>query len=82
MHLDFSAKMSVRADYLLGVYHFARWAVSKKYAEFKLSITGKINGQDITPLTLPMARLAEYLTDFATLLGNKEYVHFTNVRRG
>ncbi|HSY92152.1 MAG TPA: hypothetical protein VK812_12315 [Candidatus Binatus sp.] len=54
----------------------------KTYAEFKLSITGKINGQDITPLTLPMARLAEYLTDFATLLGHKEYVHFTNVEEG
>jgi hypothetical protein len=56
--------------------------VAKKYAEFKLSITGKVNGQDITPLTLPMARLAEYLTDFATLLGNREHVHFTSVEEG
>ena len=29
-----------------------------------------------TPATLPMARLAEYLADLATVLGEKEHVHF------
>ncbi len=54
----------------------------KSYREFKLRISGNINGQEITPLTMPMARLAEYLTDFAILLGNKEYVHFVAVEDG
>lgn len=35
-----------------------------------------------TPETLPMARLAEYLTDLAVLLGEKELVHFVNVGDG
>ncbi len=56
--------------------------MAKKYVEFKLRITGKTNGQEITPLTLPMARLAEYLADFAILLGNKEHVHFATVEGG
>src|SRR2546423_1158719 len=35
-----------------------------------------------TPDTLPMARLAEYLTDLASLLGEKERVHFKSVEEG
>lgn len=35
-----------------------------------------------TPDTLPMARLAEYLTDLAALLGEKERVHFREVEPG
>jgi hypothetical protein len=35
-----------------------------------------------TPDTLPMARLAEYLTDLANLLGEKERVHFRSVEEG
>src|SRR6476660_3853364 len=35
-----------------------------------------------TPDTLPMARLAEYLTDLASLLGEKERVHFKAVEEG
>jgi hypothetical protein len=35
-----------------------------------------------TPDTLPMARLAEYLTDLANLLGEKERVHFKAVEEG
>lgn len=35
-----------------------------------------------TPDTLPMARLAEYLTDLANLLGEKERVHFKAVEPG
>ena len=35
-----------------------------------------------TPATLPMARLAEYLGDLATVLGEKEHVHFLELRHG
>lgn len=35
-----------------------------------------------TPDTMPMARLAEYMTDLALLLGNKESVHFAGVKPG
>ena len=40
----------------------------------------KINGY--TPQTLPMARLASYMTDLATLLGHIESVHFVKVAPG
>ena len=40
----------------------------------------KLDG--FTPDTLPMARLAEYLTDLASLLGEKERVHFKEVKDG
>ena len=33
-----------------------------------------------TPATLPMARLAEYITDLAIILGEKEHVHFVELR--
>ncbi len=35
-----------------------------------------------TPDTLPMARLAEYMTQFAKLLGEPDRVHFVVVERG
>ena len=35
-----------------------------------------------TPATLPMARLADYLADLATVLGEKEHVHFVELREG
>lgn len=35
-----------------------------------------------TPHTLPMARLAEYLKELATLCGSEEYVHFLRVDEG
>ena len=35
-----------------------------------------------TPATLPMARLAEYIGDLATVLGEKEHVHFLELREG
>jgi hypothetical protein len=56
--------------------------VAKQYREYKLRIHGKIDGQDITPLTLPMTRLVEYLKDFATLLGSRDHVHFLKVGDG
>lgn len=44
--------------------------------EFRLNIEGA------TPEILPMARLAEYLTQLAVILGNKESVHFLRVEEG
>lgn len=35
-----------------------------------------------SPETLPMARLAEYMADLATVVGEKEHVHFLEVRDG
>jgi hypothetical protein len=35
-----------------------------------------------SPATIPMARLAEYMQEFATLLGNKHGVHFHDLRLG
>lgn len=35
-----------------------------------------------TPATLPMARLAEYLAQFALLLGNEANVHFSKLSKG
>lgn len=35
-----------------------------------------------TPETLPMERLAEYMAEFAKLLGEQEHVHFVEVGRG
>jgi hypothetical protein len=38
--------------------------------------------ESFTPDTLPMWRLAEYMTDIADLLGEKPYVHFVEVENG
>ncbi len=35
-----------------------------------------------TPETIPMARLAEYMSELATLLGNRESVHFIELEPG
>ena len=35
-----------------------------------------------TPDTLPMARLAEYMSDFAKMLGEPESVHFDRIENG
>src|SRR5712664_3973202 len=40
----------------------------------------KIDG--FTPETLPMARLAVYMADLATLLGHEDKVHFVKVAKG
>lgn len=52
------------------------------WKEFRFKIEGQVNGQDWTPLTLPMARLAEYLTDLALVMGHRESVHFIKVEDG
>lgn len=50
--------------------------VVPKYRIVTLTIEG------FTPHTLPMAKLAEYLSDFAKLLGHREVVHFLRVGKG
>lgn len=35
-----------------------------------------------SPATIPMARLSEYMADFATLLGHEEHVHFERLAGG
>ena len=35
-----------------------------------------------TPETLPMARLAEYMAEFALMLGQPEHVHFVRLQKG
>ena len=35
-----------------------------------------------TPATIPMARLALYLTELAALFGHTESVHFEKVKKG
>jgi len=54
----------------------------QEFKEFRFKIVGKVGDEDITPLTLPMARLAEYLTDLATIMGHKESVHFVKMDDG
>jgi len=48
----------------------------KKTVEFEFSIDA------LTPDTLSMARLADYLKELAALMGNKDAVHFDGVREG
>ena len=35
-----------------------------------------------TPASIPMSRLAEYMADFAVLLGHQEHVHFDKLKPG
>ena len=57
-------------------------AVVANFKEFRFKIDGEINGEAITPLTLPMARLAEYLTDLADIMGHDQSVHFIKTEDG
>jgi hypothetical protein len=52
------------------------------FKEFRFRLKGKIKGVEITPLTIPMSRLVEYLSDLAQLLGHNESVHFMSVGDG
>lgn len=52
------------------------------WKEFHFKIEGKIGEEEITPLTMPMARLAEYMADLATVMGHKESVHFIKTDEG
>ncbi len=57
-------------------------AVVPDFKEFQFRIEGKVGAEELTPLTLPMARLAEYLTDLAAVMGHKESVHFITTSEG
>src|ERR1700733_13156884 len=46
------------------------------WKEFRFKIDGERDGQKLTPLTLPMARLAEYMAELAKVMGFKDSVHF------
>jgi len=52
------------------------------FKEFQFKIEGKVGEEELTPLTLPMARFAEYLTDLAMIMGHKESVHFIATGNG
>jgi hypothetical protein len=55
------------------------WNGEAKMPKFR-KLTFKI--RDFTPHTLPMARLSEYLAEYARLLGSEESVHFVRVGEG
>jgi len=48
----------------------------RAFREYKFKIDA------FTPDTIPMSRLAEYLSDLAVLLGNRERVHFNRIESG
>jgi hypothetical protein len=52
------------------------------WREFRFSIQGEIDGVEITPLTIPFARLTEYLTDLVLLMGHKESLRLVGVAGG
>jgi hypothetical protein len=52
------------------------------WREFRFKIDTGDDGQELTPLTMPMSRLAEYLVDLALIMGHRESVHFIKVAEG
>jgi hypothetical protein len=58
------------------------WSAVANLKEFRLTIEGTANGVELTPETMPMARLAEYLFDLAAMMGYKESVHLVKVDNG
>jgi hypothetical protein len=52
------------------------------WKEFRFKIDGEIDGVEITPYTIPLARIAVYLADLAQLLGHHESVHLIAVAEG
>jgi len=54
--------------------HHAGTAVNKREIRFHIEGT--------SPHVIPMARLAEYLTELALLFGHKKHVHFLRVEQG
>jgi hypothetical protein len=57
-------------------------AVVPNWKKFRFKIDGKVNGVEMTPYTIPMARLAVYIADLAQLMGHKESVHLISVEDG
>ena len=52
------------------------------FVEFRLRIEGTIEGVEMTPETIPLKRLLEYLRDMATMMGNKASVHLMRMEEG
>jgi hypothetical protein len=53
-----------------------------EWKELRFKIEGKVNGVEMTPFTMPLARLALYLHDLAQLFGYRESVHLISVEEG
>src|SRR5436853_2499549 len=53
-----------------------------KFKELRFRITGKVNGAEMTPTTIPMASLADYLKDLAAIFGSRDAVHLMKVDDG
>jgi hypothetical protein len=53
-----------------------------EWKELRFKIEGKVDGVDLSPHTIPMARLALYLVDLAQLLGYRDCVHLISVAEG
>ena len=49
---------------------------ARKHREYRFEIDA------FTPATVPMARLAEYVSDLATMFGNNSYVHLARIEEG
>src|SRR5689334_5282075 len=60
------------------VYHgrFSMPPKSRQYREYKFEIDA------FSPTTIPMSRLAEYLTDLARMIGNEKSVHLLRIDQG
>jgi hypothetical protein len=67
-------------DDLGEVYHLE--VLMPTWKEFRFTIDGTIDGVETTPYTFPLARLAEYLSDLAILMGHRESVHLISVADG
>jgi len=50
--------------------------------ELRLRIEGTVDGVEMTPETMPMSRLVEYLTDLVAIMGHKDAVHLMRVEEG
>jgi hypothetical protein len=57
-------------------------ALVPNWKEFRFKIDGTVGEEQWTPLTMPMARLAEYLADLAAIMGHDESVHFITTDTG
>ncbi len=53
-----------------------------QWKELRFKIESKAKGVELTPWTMPMARLALYIADLAQLLGHRESVHLLSVAEG
>jgi hypothetical protein len=62
------------------IYPLKAWKEEASMTKKPIQYEFKIDA--FTPQSLPMARLAEYMSDLAMLLGNTEKVHFVRLKKG